>query len=158
MKKILFTFMLAALVFGCKSKSATATKLDRNSQVMMKGDWTVDRVTTPASNYVKVTALQLADAQCFQGSTWKFISNNNKGEMALNGGAGCPSFSSPITWFINREGQFVLKVLNAGEKAKKVRDGYILGVQNQSENEFELYETLDIAGKPSKVVYHFRRN
>jgi hypothetical protein len=32
----------------------------------------------------------------------------------------CVAFSSPITWFVNNEGQFVLKVLNAGEKARKV--------------------------------------
>lgn len=155
---MLLTLMVAAMVFGCKSKSATATKLDRNSQVMMKGNWTLDKVTTPVSNLVKVTSFYLADSECFEGSQWKFISNNNKGDMALRGGGNCPAFSSPITWFVNREGQFVLKVLNAGEKARKVRDGYVLGVQNQTENEFELYETVDIAGKPSKIVYHFRRN
>jgi hypothetical protein len=30
------------------------------------------------------------------------------------------SFSSPITWFVNNEGQFVFKSFNAGEKARKV--------------------------------------
>jgi len=158
MRKILFTLMLGTLIFGCKSKSATETKLDRDAQVMLKGNWVLDRVTTPASNLVAINSFGLADSQCFEGSTWKFISNNNKGDMKLNGGSNCPSFSSPITWFINRDKEFVLKVLNAGEKAKKVRDGYVLHVQNQTENDFELYDMVDVAGKQSKVVYHFRRN
>jgi hypothetical protein len=42
----------------------------------------------------------------------KFISNNKR-EYGF--GAECPSFSSPITWFVNKEGQFILKVLDAGE-------------------------------------------
>ena len=157
MKRIFLTLMLGVLIFGCKSKSATETKLDRDAQVMLKGDWVIDRITTPASNYVAINSFQLADSKCFEGSTWHFISNNNKGDMKLNASGNCPSFSSPIKWFINRDNEFVLKVLNAGEKAKKVRDGYVLKVQNQSENEFELYDMVDVAGKQSKVVYHFRR-
>jgi len=157
MKKILLTLMVSALIFGCKSTSATETKLNRNAQVMLKGDWVLDRVTTPASNFVAINSFGMADSACFEGSTWHFISNNNKGDMKLNAGGNCPSFSSPITWFINRDNQFVLKVLNAGEKAKRVRDGYVLYLQNQSENEFELYDMVDVAGKQSKVVYHFSR-
>ncbi len=33
--------------------------------------------------------------------------------------ANCVAFSSPITWFVNDQGQFVLKVLDAGDKAKQ---------------------------------------
>jgi hypothetical protein len=55
------------------------------------------------------------------------------------------SFSSPITWFVNNEGQFVLKVLNAGEKARKVRDGYILNLLIKTL--FQLVDKIDVAGK-----------
>ncbi|HEY0091603.1 MAG TPA: hypothetical protein VGB43_03865, partial [Flavobacterium sp.] len=104
-------------------------------------------------------SFQLADSKCFEGSSWKLISNNDKGEMSLsNAGADCPAFSSPITWFLNKDGQFVLKVLNAGEKARKVRDGYVLGVANQTESSFELIDMVDVGGKKANVVYHFVKN
>jgi hypothetical protein len=62
----------------------------------------------------------IADSHCFEGSRWKLVSNNNKGDVSMsNSAAGCPSVSSPITWFINKDNQFVLKILNAGEKSKK---------------------------------------
>jgi hypothetical protein len=156
MKKIILVCALAVLMFACKSTSATSTKTDRKSQVAIKGDWVISSVTYPGSQYVKVNSFQLADSECFVGSTWKFVSNNNKGTMALTK-TNCVAFSSPITWFVNDQGQFVLKVLDAGEKARKVRDGYILGLANQTETSFQLVDKIDVAGKMTDVVYQFQK-
>lgn len=156
MKKILISSLLLLLIVACKSTSATSTNIDSKAQVNIKGNWEISSVTYPNSDVIKVNSFSLADSQCFVGSAWKFISNNNKGDMSITK-AGCPSFSSPITWFINKEGQFVMKVLNAGEKARKVRDGYILFVANQSENSFQLLDKIDVAGKSTNVVYQFQR-
>ena len=90
------------------------------------------------------------------GSQWKFISNNNKGEFALNQGS-CPAYSSPITWFINDEGKFVMKILEES-KAKKVKEGYVLSVANVTESTFELIDTANVGGKSVQVVYQFVRN
>ncbi len=157
MKKIILVVTCSILVFACKSTSATNTKLDRSSQVQIKGDWTITSVSYPGSEYIKVNSFSLADSQCFVGSTWKFISNNNKGNMALTKST-CPAFASPITWFINKEGQFVMKVLDAGEKAKKVKEGYVLNVANQTESSFQLVDKIDVGGKPTNVVYQFQKN
>lgn len=157
MKKIILLLMCSVLVLSCKSKSATITKLDSKSQVAMKGNWTITSVTYSGSEFIKVNSFSIADSQCFVGSTWKFISNNNKGEITLTK-ANCPSFYSPITWFVNKDGQFVLKVLNAGEKAKKVRDGYVLNVANQTESAFQLLDKIDVGGKMTNVVYQFSKN
>jgi hypothetical protein len=156
MKKIILVCAIAVLMFACKSTSATSTKTDRKSQVAIKGDWVISAVTYPGSQYVKVNSFQLADSECFVGSTWKFVSNNNKGTMALTK-TNCVAFSSPITWFVNDQGQFVLKVLDAGEKARKVRDGYILGLANQTETSFQLVDKIDVAGKMTDVVYQFQK-
>lgn len=156
MKKIISICLLSVLMFACKSTSATSTKTDRKSQIAIKGDWVISSVTYPGSQYVKVNSFQLADSDCFVGSTWKFVSNNNKGTMALTK-ANCVAFSSPITWFVNDQGQFVLKVLDAGIKAKKVRDGYILGLANQTETSFQLVDRIDVAGKMTDVVYQFQK-
>nr|WP_315133569.1 lipocalin family protein [uncultured Flavobacterium sp.] len=156
MKKVIVLCALAIVMFACKSTSITSTNTNRQSQVAIKGNWVISAVTYPGSQYIKVNSFQIADSECFVGSTWKFVSNNNKGEMALTK-MGCPAFSSPITWFVNEEGQFVLKVLDADIKAKKVREGYILYVANQTDTSFQLIDKIDVGGKITDVVYQFQK-
>ena len=156
MKKVIVLCALAIVMFACKSTSITSTNTNRQSQVAMKGNWVISAVTYTGSQYIKVNSFQIADSECFVGSTWKFVSNNNKGEMALTK-MGCPAFSSPITWFVNEEGQFVLKVLDADIKAKKVREGYILYVANQTDTSFQLIDKIDVGGKITDVVYQFQK-
>ena len=156
MRKVFLLCTLAVLVFACKTTSVTSTKLDRSSQVEIKGNWQISSVTFPGSDYIKVNSFHLADSKCFEGSAWKFISNNNKGSMTLTK-LNCPAFSSPITWFVNKEGQFVLKILDAGEKAKKVRDGYVLRLANQTESSFQLIDRVEVGGKLTDVVYEFQK-
>lgn len=71
--------------------------------------------------------------------------------------AGCTSFSSPIKWYINKEGQFVLKLVNAGEKAKKVRDGYVMNFVPQESGNFQLVDKINVGNKPTDVVFQFEK-
>lgn len=155
MKKVILIAVLSVFVLGCKSKSATNTRLDSKTQVALKGNWTISSVTYPGSDVIKVTSFDLADSKCFIGSSWKFISNNNKGSLVMNS-ANCTAYSTPITWFINKEGQFVLKVLDES-KAKKIKEGYVLGVSNLTENSFQLVDKINVGGKLTDVVYQFQR-
>ncbi|MBF2707562.1 lipocalin family protein [Flavobacterium soyangense] len=159
MKKTITLVVVAILLFACKSTSGTSTpvtstKLDKSSQVGIKGDWKITSVTYPGSDYIVVNSFQIADSKCFVGSTWHFISNNNKGNMALTK-AGCPAFSSPIVWSINKEGIFVLKIVEAGTKSKKVTQGYLLRVANQTETSFQLVDTINVGGQNKEVTYQF---
>ena len=150
--------VFTVLLYSCKSQSVTSTKVDNKIERTMKGNWTITSVEFPGSDIMTVNSFEIADSKCFEGSTWKFVSNNNKGEMMLNNvGASCPSFNSPITWFVNKEGQFVLKILDAGMKAKKVRDGYVLNIGAMSENSFQLIDRVQIGGKSTQVVYNFQK-
>lgn len=157
MKKIFFLTALALMLFSCKTSSVAGKKLDKSAQVAAKGNWVLTSVTYPGSEYIKVNSFDIADSKCFEGSTWKFVSNNNKGNMVLTN-SNCTAFSSPITWYINTDGEFVLKVLNAGEKAKRVRAGYILHVANQTPDAFQLVDKgSNVAGKTIDVIYQFQR-
>ena len=147
---------MATLMFGCKSKSATNTKLNNRAEVLIKGNWNISSVTYPGSDYIKVTSFDIADSKCFVGSQWKFISNNNKGTMELTNAA-CAGFNSPITFFINKEGQFVMKILN-GTKSKKVLEGFVLRVANMADNSFQLIDAINVGGKNVDVVYQFNKN
>lgn len=159
MKKLLLLSLILTLLFSCKTTSkapSLTAKTDRGSQKEIKGNWQITNVTYPGSNYIKVNSFQIADSKCFIGSNWNFISNNNKGSMSLNQ-AGCPSFSSQIVWSINKDGMFGLKILDAGLKAKKVVQGYMLRVANQTETSFQLIDVIDVGGKQTDVVYLFEK-
>jgi len=165
MKKIFFICLIATMFFACKSASSTtasseattlSTKLDKKTQVALKGNWVLTNVSYPGSEYIKVNSFDLADSKCFIGSTWSFISNNNKGTMALTAPS-CTAFSSPIVWSINNQGLFVLKILDAGEKAKKVRDGYLLKVAGVTETSFQLVDNINVGGQVKDVTYQFQR-
>lgn len=166
MKKFVAFFLLLVLVIGCKSSSApvasapvepvASTKLDKSSQVAIKGNWKITNVAYPGSNYFKVDSFQIADSQCFVGSTWNFISNNNKGSMSLTK-SDCPAFSSPIVWSINKEGMFVLKIVEAGVKSKTVTQGYLLKVANQTESAFQLIDKIDVGGQKKDITYQFEK-
>jgi hypothetical protein len=76
--------------------------------------------------------------------------------MTLNS-PNCTAYSTAITWFVNKEGQFVMKILDEGLKSKKVRTGFVLGVANQSETTFQLIDKIDVGGKITDVVYQFQK-
>jgi len=154
MKKLFFLFIVSAFAVGCKSNPAT--KLDMKSEVKLKGNWKIANVSYPGSAYIKVTSFNTADAKCFIGSQWKFVSNNNTGEMALTD-PNCVSYSSKIKWFINREGNMVMKFLTEGVKAKHTTAGYVLKVANQTENGFQLIDKVNVGGNTADIVYQFER-
>lgn len=161
MKQVITLMIMAVLLFGCKSKSGTntpvtGTKLDKGSQVAIKGNWKITSVSYPGSEYIKVNSFQIADSKCLVESTWNFISNNNKGSMSL-AKADCPAFSSPIVWSINKEGVFVLKIVEVGTKSKTVTQGYLLRVANQTENSFQLIDTINVGGQNKEVTYQFEK-
>ncbi len=165
MRKNILIFIVALSLFACKSGSNTAsapepvsnaptTKLDKASQVGIKGEWQITNVSYPGSEYIKVNSFNIADSKCFIGSAWKFVSNNNKGTMTLNS---CSAFTSDITWYVNKEGQFVLKILDEGLKSKKVKTGFVLAVRNQTETSFELIDKISVGNNPTDVVYSFQK-
>ena len=156
MKKIMMISLMSLVIFACKTNSATNTKLDKTSEVAIKGNWTITSVNYPGSEVIKVNSFDLADSKCFIGSTWKFVSNNNKGQLTLNS-AKCTAYTTPITWFINKEGQFVMKILDEA-KAKTVKSGYVLTIANQTGSSFQLIDRINVAGVTKDVVYQFEKN
>lgn len=161
MKKIVLSIIVAILFCNCKTTSGsnapiTGNKLDRSSQVTIKGNWKISSVTYTGSDYIQVNSFQIADSKCFVGSTWTFISNNNKGTMNLTT-VGCTSFSSPIVWSINTEGVFVLKIVEAGTKSKTVTNGYLLRVANQTASSFQLIDSITVGNQKEEVTYQFEK-
>ena len=155
MKKVALFFLVSVVFFGCKPKETiTSTKLDNKTEAAIKGNWRIASVNFPGSEYFKITSFNIADAKCFEGSQWSFVSNNNTGEMVLNK-ANCVTYGSRITWFINKDGNFVMKFLNEGVKAKHTVGGYVLRVANQSETSFQLIDKAAVGSNSAEIVYQF---
>jgi hypothetical protein len=156
MKKNILILIVSVFVFSCKSKSPVETKLDMKTEVALKGNWIITSVTYPGSDYIKITSFNVEDSKCFVESEWNFISNNNKGSMVLKKN-GCRSYSTPITWYVNKEGNMILKFLDEGLKSKKIKEGYIVKVSNVSETTFQLIDKINVGGKLTDVVYQFQK-
>ena len=156
MKKLILTLVFSVLFLSCKSKSVTNNQVDNKTERVIKGNWQITAVNYPGSDVIKVTSFDLADSKCFIGSNWKFVSNNNKGNVEINK-AGCEAFSSPIVWSITKEGTFTLKIVEAGTKAKKVTEGFNLKYVAQSETSFQLVDKINVGGKITDVVYQFEK-
>jgi hypothetical protein len=155
MKKIVFIIVMSVFAMACKPKqTVTNTKLDNKSERFLKGDWILSSVNYVGSDVFKVTSFNIADAKCFEGSLWTFVSNNNTGEVSLNK-ANCATYESKITWFINKDGNFVMKFLNEGVKAKHTTGGYVLKVMNQTETSFQLIDKASVGSNSAEVVYQF---
>lgn len=149
MKKFLIVGGFALAMIGCKT--ATNVKNDVPTQIKLKGEWTLTNVSYP-SGY-KITSFHVADAKCFEGSQWKFVSNNNTGTVSLNTNRDCPEFSSNIVWNIKQDGGFNLKFIGS-EKAKHVTSGYNMYVTNLSDTSFQLVDSSTEA----TITYTFVKN
>jgi len=157
MKKHAFLFFFLAIIIGCKSTGVVSTKLDNKTERLIKGEFTITDVDFAGSDYLKVTSFNISDSKCFIGSNWSFISNNNKGNMELsNSNTNCVGFSSPITWYINKDGNFVLKIID-NYKAKEVNNGFVLKISNVTENSFDLIDNINVAGVNKNITYKFQR-
>ena len=157
MKRI---FLMTALFFTTLIVLQSCSPKTTNGAVALKkgnvtGNWVLNNITFDGIPEIAVKSFLGENSyKCFVGSTWNFVSNNNKGDVTLSK-SGCANFTSPITWYVNTEGNFVMKVLNADEKAKKVLTGYILKVANQTENSFQLVDRINVGGTLTDVVYQF---
>jgi hypothetical protein len=83
MKNLLFLFTIAFLAFSCATPQAV-----RESKGVMKGEWVLNSITYSESGSYNITIFSDSSKDCFEGSAWKFIPNNNTGVYTI-GSAGC---------------------------------------------------------------------
>ena len=176
MKKLFVLAVLSIMLFSCKTKTVVSDDkikvsdkvespkelnisniVDISSQIGIKGKWVIESVSYPGSEYIKVNSFDIADSQCFVGSTWQFFSNNNQGNISIKS-TNCSEFNSPVNWYVNKEGHFILKIVWAGEKAKKVRSGYVLTLANRTETSFQLVDKIKVGNKLTDIVYQFQKS
>ncbi len=153
MKKILFLLMISATIISCKSTSAVDNYVNYEAQKNVKGDWIISSIEYPNSNYIQVNHLDIAKSDCFTNSTWNFVSNNNKG--TVNFPNNCAA-SRSITWYINNDGQMVLKFLGS-ESSRKTETGYVVDYVPVNSNSFILRDKAMISNSKVEINITFIR-
>lgn len=109
----------------------------------IRGRWQVTNVSY-SENLVRVKAFNEFDAKCFTGSEWFFIGNNNTGTYSLGSGTDCPSIQNQkFTWYVDKQNNFILKRIFEGENARKVTEGTIYQLSNETPSSFNLSQTID---------------
>jgi hypothetical protein len=155
MKKVLLTGMIGTL-FAVSCSSANQAQNARADFMKLKGSWEISSVDYDKQYKIKPFD-EGADAQCFVGSQWNLVPNNNTGSYALAGGGDCPTVTRAIKFDVSKEKEFSFKVIDAGVKAKNVTAGYVLDFQNQTPTSFTLVQNVPFEGKILKVYYNFTK-
>ena len=158
MKNVIIAGILGAtLTLSCSTvKTANTAQADRVEFMKMKGDFELTSVNYDKSYKIKPFD-ENADINCFVGSHWRLIPNNNSGSYTINGGGDCPSVIQPINFHVDNGTEFKFKKLLEGSKAKAVTQGYSLNLISQTTDGFSLEQNVPSNGENVKIVYNFQR-
>lgn len=156
MKKIILLALVMATVLACGG-----SKTVKESRKVIKGYWTLDNISYNESGTFNVTLLNDATSECFEGSTWRFIPNNNTGNYNIEGSE-CSTgernfiFSiqeiDPVTGLYD----FMLKPTNAKGKSE-TNAGYRIELAQLNESTMTWVQTVDLDGSPFKINMNFTK-
>ena len=149
MKKIVF-IMLSLVLFSCGS-----TKRVLSKQKIIKGSWSLNEITYNQKGTYKVTLLNDVSKECFEGSTWNFIPNNNTGSYSINS-ANCATGERPFIFTIQEIDEvsgyfdFLLKPKN-----NDANTGFRLELTQLTETTMQWQQLLTVNGKPFIISMNF---
>ncbi|WP_452219695.1 lipocalin family protein [Lacinutrix salivirga] len=155
MKQLILCLTVLCLI------SCGTTKTVRQSKKVIKGDWVIDNITYSESGTYNVQLLDDASKQCFEGSTWSFIPNNNTGMYTINGldcSTGVRNFVFTIQEIDESTGlyDFLLKPTNAKNKSE-TNVGFRLRLSALSDAQMQWQQTVNVNGKPFTINMNFSK-
>mgnify|MGYP003631164643 CR=1 FL=1 len=155
MKKILLIF-LAISILSCGT-----SKTVRDSKKTIKGDWTLSTITYSKTGKYNVTLLNDTSKDCFEGSTWQFIPNNNTGTYSINESScstGVRNFVFTIQEVNPETGlyDFLLKPTNEKNRSES-NQGFRLKLAALSDSNMQWQQTVSVDGIPFIINMHFTK-
>jgi len=156
MKKVLLPFFFGFLLLGTScspTRGVGSTQRVSNTNYKLKGNWILTDISYDKDYKIKPFD-EMVDIGCFKGSYWKLITNNNSGSYTVSNPK-CVGFTTDIKFNVTKEGVFSFKKIPSGTKAKHVRSGYFLQIQNYNSESFELVQ--DLGNNIKSVVYYFQK-
>ena len=155
MKKIILIFLAIGIV------SCGASKTVRDSKKSIKGDWTLSTITYSKTGKYNVTLLNDTSKDCFEGSTWEFIPNNNTGTYSINESScstGVRNFVFTIQEVNAETGlyDFLFKPTNQKNKSEN-NQGFRLKLSALSETDMQWQQTVSVDGIPFIINMNFTK-
>lgn len=156
MKKILILALIVATAFSCG-----VPKTVQESKKVIKGYWTLDNVSYGSSGTYNVTLFNDTSVECFEGSSWRFIPNNNTGNYTIDN-SNCPTgernFVFTIVEIDPASGlyDFMIKPTNTKGKSED-NSGFRVQLAQLNENSMRWEQTVNLDGKPFKINMNFSK-
>jgi len=156
MKKTILVLLVSVILTSCGG-----TKEVRHSKKVMKGMWELSSITYSESGTFNVSLFNDVSVQCFEGSTWKFIPNNNTGVYTIDNGtcdAGPRNFIFKIQEIDAQTGlyDFLLKPTDVKHKSA-TNHGYRMWLEKLSEGTMKWRQTVGVEGKPFHIYMNFNK-
>lgn len=157
MKKIIVFVFLASMVVSCGTPKTVI-----QSKKVIKGYWTLNNITYSEPGTYDVTLLNDVSKECFIGSTWRFIPNNNTGVYTIIDtnclATGARNFNFTIQEIDKVTGlyDFLLKPTDAKEKSAD-NTGFRLQLTELSELTMQWEQTVMAGGKPFTIYMNFSK-
>tara|TARA_R110001583_G_scaffold15058_3_gene62417 strand:+ start:2424 stop:2906 length:483 start_codon:yes stop_codon:yes gene_type:complete len=157
MKKIIVVVFLASMVLSCGTPKTVI-----QSKKVIKGYWTLNNITYSEQGTFDVTLLNDVSKECFIGSTWRFIPNNNTGVYTIIDAhcvaTGERNFNFTIQEIDKETGlyDFLLKPTDSKNKSADNK-GFRLNLTQLSEATMDWEQTVMLDGKPFKIFINFSK-
>lgn len=155
MKKVILIFLAIGLI------SCGTSKTVRDSKKTIKGDWTLSTITFSKTGKYNVTMLNDTSKDCFEGSIWQFIPNNNTGTYTINESScstGVRNFVFTIQEVDSQSGfyDFLLKPTNDRNKSE-TNQGFRLKLTALSDTNMQWQQTVTADGVPFIINMNFAK-
>lgn len=146
--------MLVTLLASCG-----ASKTVKESRKTLKGNWTLNDVTYDRPGTYKVNLFNDASEECMEGSTWRFIPNNNFGNYTLSG-SGCDTEIRYFVWGVEETGgdmmNYDILVKPTDSKMKSATNsGFRVNLAYLAEDQLQMTQTVNVEGEPFKITMNF---
>jgi hypothetical protein len=156
MRKITLLFMSLVLILACSTP-----KTVQQSKKVIKGYWNLDAITYNETGTFNVTMFNDTSSECLEGSSWRFIPNNNTGIYSIQNG-NCPTGDRNFVFTIQEMNSetglydFLLKPTDAKQRSDDNR-GFRLRLAQLNETSMRWEQTVNLEGKPFKINMNFSK-
>ncbi len=153
---MLLTVIMATALISCGTPKAVT-----QSKKVLKGYWSLDNISYSEAGTYNVNLFGDANKDCFVGSTWRFIPNNNTAVYTING-ANCSTGDRNFIFTIDPvdpdSGLYDFLIKPTDDKGKSENKiGYRVNLAQLSETSMMWIQTVNVDGKPFRINMNFSK-
>jgi hypothetical protein len=141
--------------------SCGTSKTVRESKKEIKGNWALTTIEYSESGDFNVNLLNDVSKECFEGSSWNFVPNNNTGTYFITKNEcsdGARNFIFTIQEVNPETGlyDFLLKPTDKKYKSS-TNQGFRLQLTSLSETNMQWQQTVSLDGEPFTISMNFKK-